>query len=108
MGLPRPPGSPITLPAMDGWHTVPAGHGNASVRQSGPGCQDQVVRTHPFAPDARKRPGKTPVRTALSPRYLIRMRSQIPSPPEPQVQAPLTSRRRSLHLAAVLRPHDRG
>jgi hypothetical protein len=72
MGLPRPPGSPITLPAMDGWHTVPAGHGNASVRQSGPGCQDQVVRTHPFAPDARKRPGKTPVRTALSPRYLIR------------------------------------
>jgi hypothetical protein len=83
MGLPRPPGSPITLPAMDGWHTVPAGHGNASVRQSGPGCQDQVVRTHPFAPDARKRPGKTPVRTALSPRYLIRMRPLVQVQPGP-------------------------
>jgi hypothetical protein len=31
-----------------------------------------AVRTHPFAPDARRRPGKTAVRTALSPRYLIR------------------------------------
>src|SRR4030095_1579228 len=35
------------------------------------------LRTHPFAPDARQRPGETPVRTALSPRYLIRMRSQV-------------------------------
>jgi hypothetical protein len=35
------------------------------------------LRTHPFAPDARARPGKTPVRTALSPRYLIRMRSLV-------------------------------
>jgi hypothetical protein len=38
---------------------------------------DEVVRTHPFAPDGRQRPGKTPVRTAVSPRYLIRMRSQV-------------------------------
>jgi hypothetical protein len=30
------------------------------------------IRTHPFAPDARGRPGETPVRTAVSPRYLIR------------------------------------
>src|SRR5215207_859281 len=37
----------------------------------------RLLRTHPFAPDARQRPGKTPVRTALSPRYLIRMRSQV-------------------------------
>jgi len=35
-------------------------------------CMERPVRTHPFAPDARERPGKTPVRTALSPRYLIR------------------------------------
>jgi hypothetical protein len=28
-------------------------------------------RTHPYASDARQRPGETPVRTALSPRYLI-------------------------------------
>src|SRR5215207_6934465 len=32
----------------------------------------RLLRTHPFAPDARQRPGKTAVRTALSPRYLIR------------------------------------
>jgi hypothetical protein len=35
------------------------------------------LRTHPFAPYGRQRPGKTAVRTALSPRYLIRMRSQV-------------------------------
>jgi hypothetical protein len=37
----------------------------------------RLLRTHPFAPDARQRPGKTPVRTALSPRYLIRMRALV-------------------------------
>ena len=49
-----------------------------------------AVRTHPFAPNARERPGKTPVRTALSPRYLIRMKSEVqvlPGPPK----WPLTS-----------------
>jgi Ala-tRNA(Pro) deacylase len=45
-------------------------------------CRRQVesgldVRTHPFAPYGRQRPGETPVRTALSPRLLIRMRSQV-------------------------------
>jgi hypothetical protein len=35
------------------------------------------LRTHYFAPDGRQRPGETPVRTALSPRLLIRMRSQV-------------------------------
>src|SRR5215207_5712860 len=30
------------------------------------------LRTHPFAPYGRQRPGETPLRTALSPRYLIR------------------------------------
>jgi hypothetical protein len=51
-----------------------------------PGCRGSVawlpaplgtrsLRTHPFVPDARQWPGKIPVRTALSPRYLIRMRS---------------------------------
>jgi len=35
------------------------------------------LRTHPLAPDARARPGETPLRTALSPRYLIRRRSQV-------------------------------
>ena len=48
-------------------------------------CADPggVVRTHPFAPDARRRPGKTPVRTALSPRYLIRMRPLVQVQPGP-------------------------
>ena len=36
-----------------------------------------AVRTHPFAPDGRRRPGETPLRTALSPRYLIRMRPLV-------------------------------
>jgi hypothetical protein len=30
------------------------------------------LRTHNFAPDARRRPAETAIRTALSPRYLIR------------------------------------
>src|SRR5215213_7084767 len=56
MGLPRPPGSPITLSAT-AWGAY-------------------LARTHPLVPYGRRRPGKTPVRTALSPRYLIRMRSR--------------------------------
>ena len=52
-------------------------------------CRRQVesgldVRTHPFAPYSRQRPGETPVRTALSPRLLIRMRPEVqvlPGPP---------------------------
>src|ERR687897_3203170 len=43
----------------------------------------RLLRTHPFAPDARQRPGKTPVRTALSPRYLIRMRPLVQVQPGP-------------------------
>jgi hypothetical protein len=35
------------------------------------------LRTHYFMSDAQRRPGKTPLRTALSPRLLIRMRSQV-------------------------------
>jgi hypothetical protein len=34
-------------------------------------------RTHYFAPDGHARPGKTPVRTALSPRLLMRMRPEV-------------------------------
>jgi hypothetical protein len=37
----------------------------------------RLFRTHYLAPDARQRPGEMPVRTALSPRLLIRMRSQV-------------------------------
>jgi hypothetical protein len=70
MGLPRPPGSPIALPARIGPSGAP--FQRQRVRSAG-----RIVRTHPFAPDARARPGKTPVRTAVSPRYLIRMRSQV-------------------------------
>jgi len=40
------------------------GSGDASVPDAG-----EVVRTQNFATDARARPGKTPLRTALSPRY---------------------------------------
>jgi hypothetical protein len=39
--------------------------------------REGLVRTHPFAPDGRGRPGKTPVRRALSPQYLIRMRPLV-------------------------------
>jgi hypothetical protein len=48
-------------------------------------------RTHPFAPYGRQRPGKTAVRTALSPRYLIRMRPLVQVQPGPE-NRPLTSR----------------
>jgi hypothetical protein len=65
------PGSPITLRATSCSHTLPR-----RWQCVYPGLAE-VVRTHPFAPDARVRPGETPVRTALSPRYLIRMRSQV-------------------------------
>src|SRR5512132_4142487 len=39
--------------------------------------ETRSLRTHPFAPYSSARPGETPLRTALSPRYLIRMRSQV-------------------------------
>jgi hypothetical protein len=99
MGLPRPPGSPITLPATGCRLTLTAPM--ALRRCAGP---DEVVRTHPFAPDARTRPGKTPVRTAFSPRYLIRMRSWGESSParEPQVQTPLSGTDGSELLVQVL------
>src|SRR5512132_1701455 len=67
MGLPRPPGSPITLPATSCGHTLPVVI--APRPCAGPGAD---VTTHPFAPDGRQRPGETPVRTAVSPRLLIR------------------------------------
>jgi hypothetical protein len=54
MGLPRPPGSPITLQETGRSHTLPAGHGNASVGRPG-----EVVRTHYFAPYGHVRPAKT-------------------------------------------------
>ncbi len=43
------------------------------------------LRTHNFPPDARARPGKTPVRTARSPRLLIRMRPPVQVQPGPQI-----------------------
>jgi hypothetical protein len=72
MGLPRPPGSPIALSATGCWHSLPVA--TASRRCADPGG---AVRTHPFAPDAHQRPGETLVRTALSPRYLTRMRPLV-------------------------------
>ena len=39
--------------------------------------------THNFAPDARGRPGKRPVGTALSPRLPIRMKSEVQVQPGP-------------------------
>jgi hypothetical protein len=47
------------------------------------------LRTHPFTPDGRARPGETAVRTALSPRYLIRMRAEVQVLPGPPIM-PLT------------------
>src|SRR4029453_5885178 len=60
--------------------------------------ETRSLRTHPFASNARARPGETPVRTAPSSRYLIRMRSQVqvqPGPPDtPQVRASRSWNRR--------------
>jgi Trypsin len=39
------------------------------------------LRTHPFVPDARQRPGKTPVRTALGPRYLVGSKREVVAEP---------------------------
>jgi hypothetical protein len=72
MGLPRPPGSPIALPATSCGHTLPVVIAPRPCAGSG-----GDVTTHYFTPDGRRRPGETPVRTALSPRLLIRMRSQV-------------------------------
>ena len=51
------------------------------------------LRTHPFTPDAQQRPGETPVRTALSPRYLISLGAALrrrPFPGENRGGCPLT------------------
>src|SRR5215207_3320269 len=56
----------------------------------------RLLRTHPFAPDARQRPGKTPVRTALSPRYLIR-------PPWPRAATRDENRAARLSSALLVR-----
>jgi hypothetical protein len=77
-GAALPTGSPITL-AGDGLVAYLAGgRGMASVR-----CSGRAGRTHPFVPDGRRRPGETPVRTPLSPRYLIRMRAEVQVLPGP-------------------------
>jgi hypothetical protein len=61
------------------------------------------LRTHYFAPDGRQRPGETPVRIALSPRLLIRMRSQVQvlagPPPIPAGQSAAGSETGAAHLA---------
>ena len=67
MGLPRPPGSPITLQATGCSPSLPAAP--AARPSAGPGG---AVRTHYFAPDGHQRPAETPVRTAFSPRLLMR------------------------------------
>jgi hypothetical protein len=61
-----------------GWSHYLDDDGDASVPASG-----EVVRPHYFAPDGWRRPGKTAVRTAVSPRLLIRMRSQVQVQPGP-------------------------
>ena len=61
-------------------------------------CRLQVesgldVRTHPFAPYSRQRPGKTPVRTALSRPSLISLGAALrrrPFPDENRAGCPLT------------------
>jgi hypothetical protein len=52
-------------------------HGPIPCSASGDPSWARAVRTHPLTPYGRARPGKTALRTALSPRYLIRMRSQV-------------------------------
>jgi hypothetical protein len=70
---------------------------------------EAVVRTPNFTPDGRQRPAQTLVRTAVGCHLLARRKPgvQIPSPPPPTLQVRASSvecRRRSLHVAAALRP----
>jgi hypothetical protein len=71
-----------------GWSHYLDGDGDASVPASG-----EVVRPHYFAPDGWRRPGKTPLRTALSPRLLISRGAALrrrPFPNENRGGCPLT------------------
>jgi hypothetical protein len=72
MGLPRPPGSPITLPATNCGHTLPV----VIAPRPCAGLGGDVT-AHYFAPDGRQRPGNTQGCIAVSPQLLIRMRSQV-------------------------------
>jgi hypothetical protein len=79
-----------------------------------PGCQGVAGTGEPLdcAPHGPKRPAETRVRTAVGGHLLARRKPgvQIPSPPplKPQVRAsPAECWRRSLQLAAALRPHAR-
>src|SRR5918994_7933341 len=72
MGLPRPPGSTIALPATSCGHTLPVVI--APRLCAGPGGD---VTTHYFAPYGHERPAETQGCIAVSPRLLIRMRSQV-------------------------------
>src|SRR5215212_441201 len=68
MGLPRPSGSPIALPATGCVAYLARGHVQCVRAQA----RGEIVRTHYFAPDGRAPPAKTQGCTAVSPRLLIR------------------------------------
>src|SRR5918994_1226590 len=74
MGLPRPPGSTIALPATSCGHTLPVVI--APRLCAGPGGD---VTTHYFAPYGHERPAETQGCIAVSPRLLLRMRSEASS-----------------------------
>jgi hypothetical protein len=76
-----------------------------------PKAHEEVAFVTPpnFAPDDPALPAKTQVRMALTPNSLARRKPgvQIPSPPPSTLQVRASSvecRRRSLHVAAALRP----
>src|SRR5215217_8284019 len=71
MGLPRPPAAPSPCWRRIGPLACP------QLRLPVRALVGRKVRAHYLAPDGRVRPAKTPGRTAVSPRLLIRMRSQV-------------------------------
>jgi hypothetical protein len=78
MGLPRPPAAPSPCRWRIGPLACP------QLRLPVRALVGRNVRAHYLAPDGRLRPAKTPGRTAVSPRLLIRMRPEVqvlPGPP---------------------------
>ena len=78
MGLPRPPGSPITLPATNWPSSLSAAA--CPIRA----LVGRNLRTHYLTLYGHKRPAKTQGCIAVSPRLLIRMKSEVQVLPGPR------------------------
>jgi hypothetical protein len=87
MALPRPPGSPIALSAMV--DRVPCRRPRHCVCAL---IRAELFERIPLPLTLPSDLGKTPLRTALSPRYLIRMRALVQVQPGPRHRVDLRQR----------------